>query len=130
MQASTESNPRPQCYWFFKVFSGAVAHEFDWMHYKKGTISNVKSETLEMRQSLVSMSYTLNNNKTAYHWLISVTDFLSNKTAHTLFETSFLLKGLPNAWQAQQINKQFTQLRRQQQLLASIHQTLKSPIFN
>ena len=80
-------------------------------------------------QSTGQMSYILNNNKTAYQWLISVTDFLSNKTAHTLFETSFLLKGLPNACQAQQNNRQFTQLRRQRQLLTSIHQTLKSPIL-
>ena len=63
--------------------------------------------------------------KAAYQPQVSATEFLSNKRHRNLFETFIFLQAYLNPCQAQPNNKDFTQLRRQQQHITSIHPALK-----
>ena len=71
------------------------------------------------------MDGTFNYDKTTYQSSIPEAEFVNNKRTLTPFKTFFFLKAYQNPCQAQQNNKEFTQLRRHQQLLTSMHQALK-----
>ena len=71
------------------------------------------------------MDGTFNYNKTTYQSSISEAEFVNNKRTLTPFKTFFFLKAYQNPCQAQQNNKEFTQLRRQQQLLTSMYRHIK-----
>ena len=57
--------------------------------------------------------------------IISATQLLNNKRPLTLFKAFRFLKFYQDPCQVQENNKGFTQLRRQQQLLTSMHRALK-----
>ena len=63
---------------------------------------------------LFTSQYIVTSKKTAYQPSVS-----------TLFETFFFLKAYQNPCQAQRNNTEFTQLRRHDHLLTSIHRALK-----
>ena len=56
---------------------------------------------------------------------LSAVNLCDNKMSLTLFKTFFFLKAYQNSCQAQRNNKEFTQLRRQQQLLTTMYGALK-----
>ena len=56
--------------------------------------------------------------KTAYQLYVTVAKFLNNKRSHTVFKTFFFLEAYQNQYvKLQPNNKEFTERRRQQQLV-------------
>ena len=83
----------------------------------RGTFIHVLMTDLKI-STFICSSIHIKKNKTAYQPQVSATEFLNSKSPHALFQTAFFYRDYQNPYVKSQLNnEEFTQRRRQQQLL-------------